>query len=703
MMINAKMEPSTRDIPVMIANVQAFYAQGRMDLLIDEILPLLELLPGEAALHNVAGVAYAGLGRLNEAVAAYDMAVALQPGFADAWSNRGVVLRDHGRLVDALASFDMAIERQPSFAMAYANRGIALKTLLRHQEALMDYDRALDLAPDVSASHYNRANVLLDLRRLDEAVAAYDRAIALCPDYAEAHSNRGNALQQLGRLTEAAASFDLAITCDPVFADAYMNRGNVLHELRQMDEAARSYAEALRLKPGEARVQARARFLKAHMCDWTDGNYRDGIESLGVETEAVPTFGILALDDSAARNLIRSSRWAKANYSARQHVPISAAADSGRIRLGYFSADFHNHATMYLMARLLELHDKSRFEIHLFSYGPDRQDAMRERAVKASDHFHDVRALSDADVAALAREHAIDIAVDLKGYTQDSRLEIFALGAAPVQITYLGYPGTSGADFFDYVIADAVVIPQENRQFYTEKLICLPHSYQVNDDQRPIAEDTPERGHHNLPPKGFVFCCFNNSFKISSREFAIWMRLLLQIDDSVLWLLNDNTSVVANLRRAAAAHNVSPDRLVFADRLPLPQHLARHRRADLFLDTFTYNAHTTASDALWAGLPLVTKCGDGFAARVGASLLKAVGLAELVADTDEAYETLALTLARDPARLARIKAELLAGRAQMPLFNAGQFARDIEHGYALAWENCRRGYPPEHIEIPVTG
>jgi len=667
-MVALRMDSAAPDIPGMIGNVQRFYAQGRFDLLLAETLALMDFLPDAAALHNVEGAAYAGLGRMAEAVMCYDRAIALQPDLADA----------HG------------------------NRGVALKALGRADDALRSYDRAVTLAPHVAAGHYNRANLLRDMRRLAEAVAAYDRAIAIDPQHADACSNRGNALQLLDRLTDALASYDAALRIDPNFAEAHINRGNVLHELRRMEEAQQSYLCAIRLRPDHAEARARALFLAAHMCDWAAFDALGGIAELGITTAAVPPFNLMTLDDDAARNRVRSERWAQASYPARERVRPVAKLSSPRIRIGYFSADFHSHATMYLIAGLLEQHDKSRFEIHAYSYGPDRRDAMRQRAIDAVDAFHDVRHLSDEGVAALARSHGIDIAVDLKGYTQDSRPEIFAFGAAPIQIAWLGYPGTAGVDFIDYIVADAVVTPEAKRRHYSEKLICLPHSYQVNDNRRVIADAVPERAALGLPRDGFVFCCFNNSFKISRDVFQIWMRLLSRVDGSVLWLLRDNDAAVANLRRAAEAQGISGDRLVFAARAPLPEHLARHRCADLFLDSFACNAHTTASDALWAGLPVVTKLGDGFAARVAGSLLHAIGLPELVTETNEYYESVALALALDGARLKAIRANLADKRLTAPLFDTALFARHLEQGFTLACERHARGLVPDHIEVSAS-
>ena len=654
--------PSGDDIAARVGEIVALFGQGRHDAVIAGLAPILALLPANAALHNLAGAAHAGAGRLDAAIGCYDRSIALQPDFAD----------------------------------AHSNRGVALKALGRADEALGAYDRAIAINPGLAAAHYSRGNALFDLQRLDEAIASYDMAIRLNPGHADAHSNRGNALQELGRFDEAVASLDRAIAIRPDHAGAWCNRAMALHKAKRLDEALASYGEAHRLDPANIEAIGHRLLLRAQMCDWSETGV--DIAAMGIETGPLPPFALLALDDDGERHLRRSEIWAAAKYPPRRPIPAPRPAE--RIRIGYFSTDFYNHATMCLMGAMLERHDKSRFEIHAFSFGPARDDAMRRRVIDAADHFHDVRDLSDAAIAALARAQGIDIAVDLKGYTAEARPGIFAHEAAPIQIGWLGYPGSIGADLLDYIIADEVVIPPSHRRFYSEKLIALPGSYQVNDDRRPIAEATPDRAALGLPAQGFVFASFNNSFKIGPAEYDIWMRLLGQIEGSVLWLLADNRWAVDNLRREAEARGVDSARLIFADRLPTDQHLARHACADLFLDSFACNAHTTASDALWAGLPVLTKMGESFAARVAGSLVHAAGLPELAVDSIAEYERLAIELATDPARLGALKSRLDRRHRSIPLFETSTFVRHIEHGFELVTERQRAGLRPDHIIVP---
>jgi predicted O-linked N-acetylglucosamine transferase (SPINDLY family) len=379
--------------------------------------------------------------------------------------------------------------------------------------------------------------------------------------------------------------------------------------------------------------------------------------------------------------------------------PPKASVRPSKIRLGYFSAEFQDHAVMFQLARMFELHDRTRFSIHAFSFGPTQTSPMRTRLTDAFDSFHEVSAMDSRAIADLARAEGIDIAIDLMGYTGRARTEIFALRPAPVQMLYMGYPGTMGAPFFDYLVADPIVIPEEQRRYYAEKIIWLPDSYQANDDHRRIASKIPGRTDMGLPEQGFVFCCFNNPYKITPAEFDIWMRLLARVDGGVLWLFEANRNVEENLRREAAQRGVDPARLVFAERMPHAEHLARLSQADLFLDCFRCNAHATASDALWAGVPVLTVPGHGYAARVGASVSHAIGLQDMVAATCEDYERLAFELASDPSRLADVKTRLAHNRATMPLFDSGRFTRHIESGFETAFDRYWNGLDPDHIEV----
>lgn len=644
-----------------------FYQQGRMQELLNAGQPLLLQFPNSAPLLTLMGAANLAAGKFNQARASFAKVTQINPSDADAHNNLGIAQNELGQRDEAIASYQRALSLRPTYAGAHNNLGSALRAIGRTNEAIANFKTALNSKPDYPEAHNNLGNALRDQGRTDEAIAAYQHALQLRPNYADALNNLGAA-----------------------FAD-----------LRRRDEAIACYERALAINPNHATARAEKLHQQAHICDW-DGIAADAalIPQLGVTGEPVSPFAMLPLEDAPARHRIRSERWVQKKYA---RPPMTSRerphTRPERLRIGYFSGDFFDHATMYLMARLFEVHDRSRFSLHAFSYGPQKQDTMRARAEAAFDTFHDVRGQGDQAVAELVRREGIDIAVDLKGHTTDARLGVLAYRPAPVQMSYIGYPGTIGAPFIDCIIADTTVIPAAQREHYAEKIVFLPNSYQVNDNDRAISDRAITRADAGLPDNAFVFCCFNNSFKITPAEFDIWMRLLKHNEGSALWLLETNRWAVENLRTQTQRRGVDPARIVFAPRMSAADHLARHRLADLFLDTFNYNAHTTAADALWAGLPLITKSGQGFAARVGASLLSAVGLPELITSNEADYEALAASLAADPQRLASIKAKLGANRLTAPLFDTMLFARHLEAAYDRAFTRYISGEAPSDISI----
>lgn len=641
-------------------------------------------------------------GQLAQAQRLYENVLESHPDHFDSLHLLGVIAYQSNRPQEAVELIARAIEINPGIPTSYSNIGAALEALGLLDEAVACYDKAISLNPDYAEAYYNRGNSLKLLRRLDEAVSSYERAIALKPDYAEACNNRGNALIELKQPEAAVASFLQALATNPGYADAFNNLGNALKELKRLDDALACYSKALALRPDYEFLAGTVLSTRMMLCDWQGfSESLAGLEA-GIQEsrKVVMPFPVLALVDSPALHLQAARIYAATKHPQGDSLgPMEKHGRAEKIRIGYFSADFHNHATAYLMAELFEAHDRSRFEWIGFSFGPEKHDEMRQRVSSAFDRFIDVRNLSDREVAAEARALGIDIAVDLKGFTQDSRPGIFAEGCAPIQADYLGYPGTMGADYIDYVIADATVIPPERRTDYTEKVVYLPHCYQVNDSRRRISERIYTRQEMGLPESGFVFCCFNNNYKIVPSTFDGWMRILKAVEHSVLWLFEDNPTAAANLRKEAEARGIDRARLVFAKRMPLDEHLARHRLADLFIDTLPYNAHTTASDALWAGLPVLTCAGTSFAARVAASLLKAVGLPELVAATQQEYERMAIELAADSARLSAIRQKLQGNRLKAPLFDARLFATHVEAAYQAMYDRYQAGLPPAHIEI----
>ena len=663
---------------------------------------VLALRPDDAGALSDRGNALLVLDRPQEALASYDRALALQPDYAVALYNRGNVLLALERPADALENYDRALGLAPDLIEGHSNRGDALLQLKRPEDALASYDGALALRPDFAPAVFNRGNALLTLGRTEEALVSYDRALELRPDHAEALCNRGNVLQALKRHLDALASYGRAIAQRPDFADALAQRGAALIYLGRFEEAKKDLERAVALDPGLRFGKGMLLHVRMLCCDWTAFDDRSTEVVSAVrrgEPSAEPWF-FLGISDSAEDQEV----CARAYVAEQFPVPPTPLWHGeryahDRIRVAYLSTDFREHALAYLTAGLFERHDRKRFETIAISSGSCAPSAMRSRLQAAFEHFIDVRQLGDRGLARLLRELEIDIAVDLNGFTTDARTGVLALRFAPIQVNYLGFPGTMGADYIDYIIGDRFVVPPGDDALYAEKVVRMPDTYQVNDRDRQIAGRTPTRKEAGLPQAGFVFCCFNNSFKITPVVFDAWMRLLHRVEGGVLWLVGGTASVEANLRREAAVHGVDPARLVFAARVRYAEYLARYRLADLFLDTLPYNAHTTASDALWAGLPVLTCTGTTFAGRVAGSLLNAAGLPELVTRSREDYEALALKLATTPAMLSAIRARLADNRLTCPLFDTNRFRRHIESAYTTMWERQQRGEPPASFAV----
>jgi predicted O-linked N-acetylglucosamine transferase (SPINDLY family) len=619
----------------------------------------------------------------DEAIRFFDRALELKPQSAETHYNRGLALYALGRHADAIESYGRTIAIRPELADAYNNRGVAQRDLGNLDEALADYDRAIALNPSSAEAHNNRGVVLRELKRPAEALQSYERAISIKPDFAQAHSNRGAVLGDLGRHAEALQCQDRAIAIRPEFTDAWIRRGVTQRDLGRHPESLGSLTRAMQIDPAFSWLEGLWLHGKMRLYDWKD--FPENAARLARRVEAgeraTLPFPFIALPGSPALQRTCAETWARSRLQPKRSFPaIPERGARDRLRVGYFSANFQEHAVAYLVADLLEQHDRSSVEVTAFSFGPDTGDATRKRIESAADRFVDVRDRSDEDVARLARELEIDIAVDLMGFTEDGRTGIFALRAAPVQVSYLGYPGTMGAEFIDYLIADDVVVPEAEEGFYAEKVIRLPGSYQVN-GHRAISDRIFTREEQGLPSSGFVFCCFNNNYKITPSTFDGWMRILGRVDGSVLWVLGDNGTAERNLQSEAEKRGIASSRLVFANRLPLAEYIARYRLADLFLDTLPYNGHSTTSDALWSGLPVLTCVGKTFAGRVGASLLQAIDLPDLITQTPTQYEDLAVALATEPDRLRDIRRRLEANRLTTPLFDAQRFTRNLEAAY----------------------
>jgi protein O-GlcNAc transferase len=697
----------------------------------------LALKPDYAQAHNNRGLTLWNLRRFLEALASYDRALAIEPDNCEFWYARGNTLRDLKHFEAAVASYDTALALQPAHADAHNNRGLALSNLQRHAEALESYDRALAVNPNNAVTYNNRGNTLQEQKRYIEALASYDAALARQPGYVEAHNNRGLVLWKLKRFIEALASYNTALALKPDSIEAVINRGPLLWDLGRREEALAGYDAALAIRPDHAEllynrglmlqdsgrhdaaigdfegalgVNPHYRYLtglllhtKMHCCDWR--GWADSLQRLERQVRdgvcASNPFALLGLSASAGDQLLCAKTWVR-NKCPASLAPLwrgETDADD-KIRVAYLSADFRDHPLAVLMAGVFEQHDHARFETTALSFGLDAPSEMRTRLKAAFDRFIDVRHDSDEEAAWRLRELKVDIAVDLMGFTRDARTGILALRPAPVQVNYLGLNATMGADYVDYILADHYVIPEGSQSYYSERVVYLPETFLVNDSVRHIEPAKLSRAAAGLPETGFVFCAFNNSYKITPAMFDLWMRLLQAIDGSVLWLADGlNAAVAPNLRREAEHRGVAADRLIFAPRVPYREYLANYQLADLFLDTSPFNGCTTASDALWSGLPLVTVSGETFVSRMAGSLLHGVGLAELVTRSLADYEALARRLAQDPEFLAAVRAKLRRNKVTSGVFDAGRFCRHLEAAYEGMWQRQRRGEPPAGFAV----
>jgi predicted O-linked N-acetylglucosamine transferase (SPINDLY family) len=640
-----------------------------------------------------------------EALAAYQRALRAVPAFAGALYGAGNALMDLGRAAEAIHCFDQALALEPEHADAHNNRGNALLQLGRAEAALDSYLCALRLRPESTAILANSTRVLMQLRRYQEALSIASRRIALQPQDAEAWYARGLAMRAVHRHAEALADFDSALQLRPQSADILYRKAEALRDLRRHAEAATCFARVIELEPGSDYALGNLIQARLQICDWTD--YAQNLQRANDLTGQ----GARACLPGAFQNIARSPAaqltcarafWQRALASTAASPTTRASHAHGRIRIAYLSADFREHPVAQQLVGVLEHHNRGRFEIYGISFAPAQQTAIGRRIVEAFEHWVEVEGWSDAAIASQLEKLGIDIAVDLMGFSAHGRPQIYARRPAPVQVNYLGYGGTMGTDWFDYLIADITVVPPSEQQHYSEKIAWLPGSYMPCDDRRAVSSDMPTRASHGLPENAFVYCCFNTQYKISPDVFDVWMELLNSNPDSVLWLSEANADASANLCREAALRGVDSGRLVFAPRVADgAQHLARYRLADLFLDTWPFGAHATACDALWAGLPVVTRSADTFVGRVAASLLTNCGLSQLVAADRDAYRRMALELGTQPARAVALRAQLARQLAAKAGFDTSGYCRHLEAAYAQMWARSQRREPPMSFAVSV--
>lgn len=583
----------------------------------------------------------------------------------------GLALQKTNQRIQAQVVYRAILAQSPTHAMALHLAGTVAGQLGRPQEAVELIRKSLSVNPADPMAWNNLANALQDLEATEAALAAAGEALAIAPDYSSAWQTRATALLALSRQVEAIEAFEKVLQLTPHHPGALMGLWRASMEC----------------------------------CKWTGLDLvRRQVEShlLAAENHALLPFESLSFTEDPAIHFRAAKVFGDAiihreSFVPMQHVPRTSKR--ARIKVAYLSSDFHEHATAHLTAELFERHDRSRFEIVALSFGPDDGSPMRKRLQQAFDQFIDVRDAASDSVAAQIALMEVDILVDLKGYTRGARTSVLLRKPAPIVVNYLGYPGTMAQSAYDYVIGDPMVTPFAHSPYYTEKIVQMPHSYQVNDSSRVICERVSDRLAEGLPAEGFVFAAFNNCYKITPEFFDAWMRLLQRVPDSVLWLICEQVATRENLRRAAIERGVEPERLVFARRLPLAQHLARHTHAGVLLDTLPYNAHTTASDALWAGVPVVTYKGQTFAGRVAASLLTATGMPELIAYSLQEYEDLAWRLASDPQFLHKFKSRIADNRARLPLFDSARFASDLERAYVHMHERWVQGLAPQAFAV----
>lgn len=613
-------------------------------------------------------------------------------------------LLNDDRLDEAHAALQEILQSDPDNGVALFSMGVIAAYRGALDEALAHFERAAQLMPSHADSWYNRGTILHRLNRLEDAVASFDRTLELAPTHAGALVNRGVALREMNRVRDTLENFQRLLALTPDNENALNNTAVILSQLKRYDEAIELFEKLIALSPHHSYALGELCMAYLHNCLWDRLPVlrTQILEGLRAGRTIADPLVLMALTDSQDDQLRLARIFAADRFPpSAQQLWNGERYTHDKIRVAYMSPDFREHPVGHLVAGLFEHHDKSRFELIAISLGVNDESRLRQRMVAAFDEFIDAQRMSSLEVASLLRAKEVDILVDLAGYTQDARVDVLTLRPAPVQVSYLGYSGTLGSDYHDYIIADRHVIPPQLQDGYTENVVQLPDIYMPTDDQLQIADPLP-RAAYGLPGQGFVFCSFNHDYKINPGMFDLWMRLLAQVDGSVLWLMKLHEAAERNLLREAEKRGIARERIVFATRVPrIEDHLARYRAADLCLDTFPYNAHSTSSDVLRAGLPLVTCRGQAFASRVAAALLSAVGLPELITDTLQDYEALALRLARDADLLGSLRAKLARNLATTPLYDTARYCRHLEAAYATMRQRSRNGQAPVDFAVPA--
>jgi len=662
----------------------AYIQIGNTNLGIEQLKKSIFLKPENLFAHSNLGNAFKDLKRYEDAIASYNKAIEIDINYAEIHNNKGNALKSLERYNEAIESYDKAIKIKSDYAFAYNNKGNALKNLERYDEAIESYDKAIKINPNYIEAHHNKGNILKDLKRFDESISSYDKAIEINPDYYFSFNNRGIIFQHLNHFEKALASYDKAIEINPNYPETYNNKGNILKELKRYDEALTCYEKAIKLKSDFDYMLGKVLNLNMFLCNWIefDSLIKEINNTIVKKSKVIEPFTFLGLIDNPVFLKLSSEKYIKNNFKKDLEIQsLAKYTNHKKPRIGYFSADFHNHATLHLMMDIFKNHNKSNFDFYGFSFGPQNNDIWNSQVKNYFLKFEDVSNISDKEAAYLSRKLEIDIAIDLKGLTSNSRSGIFSYRAAPIQINYLGYPGTTGADYMDYIIADEVIIPKESSNNYTEKILYLPDCYQPNIKKREISKKSFKRSDFGLPENSFIYCCFNSNYKITPHIFNIWMNILKAVPNSVLWIYKTNETASKNLIKESKAKGVDPNRIIFASYLPNDEHLKRISFADLFLDTFPCNAHTTASDSVRMCVPIVTLIGKSFASRIAASILSCLDMKELITRDEKEYQNLAIDLARHPKKINEIKDRLIDAISSSPLFDSSKFTKNLENIY----------------------
>ena len=678
------------------------HQEGRLEEADHLYQKILETQPTHPDANHNLGVLKVLLNKSADALLLFKIAVESNPSIEQYWYSYSNTLIREKKFKEAEAISRKAIKFKPNFVTIHFNLGFILNEIGKFKEAELSYKKAITLKPEFVEAYYNLGATLQALGRTDEAVESYKKAIMLKPKFVEAHNNLGVILKDLGKFDDAEASYKKAIEYKVDYAEALSNLGEVQKSLGRIDDSLSNYKYAYQLKPDLDYLLGALIHLKMNFCIWDDlpKNINMLTKKINNGEKASTPFALLSLIDDPsihkkAAEIYSNDKFPRSNIFPR----IPQYHDHEKIKIGYFSADFWNHPTSYLTAELYENHDRKKFEIHAFSFGLDTNDKFNIRIREGVDYFHDVQTMSDYDVVKLVRSLEIDIAIDLKGFTGMNRQGIFAMSTAPIQVSYLGYPGTMAVDYLDYLIADRTLILKEKEKDYSEKIVYMPNSYQPNVSKKSAFKSSLTRQDVGLPNRGFVFCCFNNQYKITPLTFAGWMRILKATDGSVLWLLVSNINAAKNLKKEAVKLGINEDRLIFANYIPNEEHLKRIQLADLFIDTLPYNAHTTASDALRMGLPVLTCIGDSFAGRVAASLLNAVRLPELITTSQDQYESSAIALAKNPEKMKIIKDKLINNLNKTTLYDAALYTRNLEVAYSVMYKRFKNKIDLNDIKI----